>query len=136
MPMPNLPKFWTEYTNDWRSEPMAYWVHIPHAETNWQKATEFNPPAPKPEGKKGFPVLCVEVANMVFRFSSRAQIEECIRVLSTKPLPSTKRLSALRGTGAGPNGHWLSRLPTSVKSPKGRLLAVQKLSLVVNQIGI
>jgi hypothetical protein len=136
MPMPNPPKFWTEYTSDWRSEPMAYWVHIPQDETNWHKAIEFVPPAPKPQGKKGFPVLCVEVAEMVFRFSSRAQIEECIRFLSARPLPSTKRLSALRGTGVGPNGHWLSRLPASVKSPKGRLLAVQKLSLVVDQIGI
>jgi len=134
--MQKTPKFWTEYTDDWRSEPMAYWVHIPQDQTNWQVATTFIPAAPKPEGNKGFPVLCVEVANMVFRFSSRAQIEECIRILSTKPLPSTKRLSALRGTAAGPNSHWLSRLPASVKSPKGRLAVVQKLSLVANRVGI
>jgi hypothetical protein len=136
MPMKKMPRFWTEYTNDWRSEPMAYWVHIPQDETNWQIATNFIPAAPKPEGKKGFPVLCIEISDMVFRFSSRAQIEECIRILSTKPLPSTKKLSALPGSGAGPNSHWLSRLPASVKSPKGRLAVVQKLSLVANRVGI
>ena len=134
--MQKLPKFWTEYTADWRSEPMAYWVHIPQDQTNWQSATDFIPVAPKPEGKKGFPVLCVEVADMIFRFSSRAQIEECIRVLSKKPLPSSKRLSALRGTEVGPNSHWLSRLPANVKSAKGRSAVVQKLSLVANRVGI
>ena len=134
--MSKAPKFWLEYTSDWRNEPMAYWVHIPQDDTNWNKATDFIPAAPKPEGKKGFPVLCVEIADMVFRFSSRAQIKECIRVLSTKPLPSSIRLSVLRGTGVGPNSHWLSRLPASVKSPKGRQLAVQKLSLVADQINI
>ncbi|NJO92243.1 MAG: hypothetical protein HC831_27190 [Chloroflexia bacterium] len=33
-----------------------------------------------------------------------------------KHLPSTIELSNKRGTGYGPNNHWLSRLPGNIKS--------------------
>jgi hypothetical protein len=105
---------------------MAYWVHVQKSSEPWYLATEFDPPAPKREGRLGYPVLCVESCGMTFRFTSREQLDACIKTLSTKPLPSTRRLAAQRG-GAGPNGHWLSRLPASVKSPKGRQQAVADL---------
>jgi len=43
------------------------------------------------------------------------------------PLPTTRRLSALRGEALGPNSHWLSRLPASIKSPKARVRLVKVL---------
>jgi hypothetical protein len=109
---------------------MAYWVHVPKGTEDWMHATEFDPPAPKAHGKAGYPVLCVESCDMVFRFSSRAQLDICIKTLSTKPLPTTRNLTALRGGSYGPNGHWLSRLPASVKSTKGRQRAIADLSEV------
>ena len=109
---------------------MAYWVHVQKGKDPWYRATEFDPPAPEMEGKLGYPVLCVESCGMTFRFTSREQLDACINTLSTKPLPSSRRLALLRG-GAGPNSHWLSRLPANVKSPKGRQQAVADFNEVV-----
>lgn len=129
--MKKSPQSWMEHTASWRSAPMAYWVHVQRGKEPWYRATEFDPPAPEADGKLGYPVLCVESCGMIFRFTSREQLDTCIRTLSTKPLPSSRRLAALRG-GAGPNGHWLSRLPASVKSPKGRQQAIADLSAVAH----
>lgn len=113
---------------------MAYWVHVQKGAELWYLATEFDPPAPEMDGKLGYPVLCVESCGMVFRFSSPEQLAVCVKTLSSKPLPSTKNLSALRGGRHGPNSHWLSRLPASVKSPKGRQQAVADLSAVAYKL--
>jgi len=110
---------------------MAYWVHVQKPEgLHWQAATEFDPPAPAPDGAKGYALLCVESRRFVFVFSSPAQLVEAIRVLSLKPLPTTRRLASARPGGHGPNSHWLSRLPASVKAPKARQRAVEDLSAV------
>ena len=120
-------KLWIEYTNDWRSEPMAYWVHIEQDGKHWRDAHTYFPPAPPSVPHKGFAVVCIEVSGTVLRFSSEAQIEQFVHVLAMKPLPTSKRLSAMRGTGAGPNQHWLSRLPAALKSPRTRPRLVELL---------
>ena len=84
---------------------------------------------------KGFRVLCVEAGDTVLRFSSEAQLREFIRVLSLKRLPTTRQLSDQRGSGLGPNSHWLSRLPADLKSPRRRALLVKKLATLTNTIG-
>ncbi|MGY3265523.1 hypothetical protein [Lysobacter sp. HA35] len=128
--MKKLPRHWIEYTADWRDAPMAYWVHIETEGEDWRSASEYLPAAPEPDGAKGFPLLCIETQRFVFVFSSAAQLAEAIRVLALVPLPTTRRLSAARPGGHGPNSHWLSRLPGSVKSPKTRLRVVEDLSAV------
>ncbi len=121
-------KHWLEYIDDWRDAPMAYWVHVPEGNvTSWRDAEAYNPPAPHRVPNKGYPVTCIEFDGIVLQFSSEAQLSDCIRVLSLKPLPTAKRLSAIRGSGAGPNGHWLSRLPAKLKSPKVRERLVRAL---------
>lgn len=112
---------------------MAYWIHVQKSGESWYRATEFDPPAPEPEGRLGYRVLCVESCGMTFWFTSKEQLAACIKTLSTKPLPSTWRLARLRG-GAGPNGHWLSRLPASVKSSKGRQRVVADLGDVARRL--
>lgn len=124
-------KHWIEYTTDWRSEPMAYWVHIEQDGRHWRSSQSYDPPAPQSIPHKGYVVVCIEVSSTVLRFSSEAQIEEFIRVLAMKPLPSSKRLSAIRGTGAGPNQHWLSRLPAKLKSSAVRPRLVELLKQVL-----
>ena len=124
-------RHWIEHVPDWRGEAMAYWVHIEQDASAWSRAESYTPPAPKPAGRAGFPVLCVESQGFVFRFSSKEQLAECIDVLGRKPLPTSRRLSALRGGGHGPNSHWLSRLPGHVKAPKARERAVADLHAVV-----
>lgn len=114
-------KYWFEYTSDWRHAPMAYWVHVPLDAKDWRdESAKFQPPAPREISGKGYPVLCVEVKDEVLWFSSGAQLRAFIETLWQKPLPSTRRLSELRGTGHGPNSHWLSRLPAWMKSPAFR----------------
>ena len=113
---------------------MAYWVHIERDRPEWFLAQDFEPPAPMPEGSKGYPVICVESEKFVFRFSSFAQLAEAVIVLSASPLPTTRRLSAMRPGGAGPNGHWLSRLPGHIKSPRTRQRVVQDLANVMQEL--
>ena len=116
-----------EFVPDWRDAPMAYWVHTETDGLPWYMALQFEPSAPKVVPGKGFAVLCVEVGDFVFRFSSPEQIATCIDVLARNLLPSVSRLSAGRAGHAGPNGHWLSRLPASVKTPKSRTRVVTAL---------
>ena len=129
--MAKAARHWIEYTRDWRSEPMAYWVHREGDGSAWRAAESYDPPAPEPEGSNGYPVLCVESQGFVFRFSSAAQLAECVDILGRKPLPTSRRLSLMRGGGHGPNGHWLSRLPGHIKSPKVRQRAVEDLRSVI-----
>ena len=133
--MKKLPRYWIEYATSWQHVPMAYWVHRQPEGDQWYDSETFDPPAPCPEGKKGFRILCIESRGMVFQFSSHEQLDSCIQILSMKPLPSTRRLSAIRGGSYGPNGHWLSRLPANVKSVKGRLQVVSDLKCVKAAIG-
>jgi len=99
--MRKLPKYWIEHIPDWRGAPMAYWVHVQPEGEHWQGASEFSPPAPAPDGAKGYPLLCVETQGFVFVFSSVAQLAEAIRVLSLKPLPTSRRLAAARQAATG-----------------------------------
>lgn len=126
-------KHWIEYAPDWRWAPMAYWVHIEQGTGPWKDAERYLPEAPPFVPHKGYAVICVEFEGVVLRFSSRAQLEECIRILALKPLPTSRRLSALRGHDAGPNGHWLSRLPASIKSPRARAKVVESLVQVLSE---
>ena len=129
--MVKVARNWIEHVSDWRDEPMAYWVHVEQSGTAWRDSESYVPPAPQPEGRNGYPVLCIESQGFVFRFSSKEQLAECVEVLARKPLPTSRRLSALRVGGHGPNTHWLSRLPGHVKSPKSRQRAVDDLQSVI-----
>jgi hypothetical protein len=39
-------------------------------------------------------------------------------------------LSSQRGLPVGPNGHWLSRLPATLKSPRNRMRLVESLKAI------
>lgn len=110
---------------DWRRAPLAFWVHIPVA----GDAVLFDPPAPAIVPHKGYPVLHVPFGSHELLFSSGAQLAHCIAVLSSKPLPTSRQLSAQRGLPVGPYGHWLSRLPAALKAPHKRMKLVETLQL-------
>lgn len=124
-------KYWIEYSGSWRCAPMAYWVHVEQDGKTWRDAETYEPPAPPLIPHKGYQVVCFEVAGITLRFSSMEQLEEFIRVLSMKPLPTSRRLTTIRGVGYGPNTHWLSRLPTALKSTRGRAKAVAMAQFVL-----
>ena len=109
---------------DWRVAPLAFWVHVPVAGSR----TDYEPPAPTAIQHRGFPVLHVNVAGVDLWFSSRAQLDHFIEVMETKPRPTSRQLSERRGSTVGPNAHWLSRLPATLKSPgeQARLVGTLK----------
>lgn len=125
-----MPRHWIEHVPDWRDEPMAYWVHIEQGD-DWLSASCFKPPAPTVILHYGYPVLCVESQGFVFRFSSFAQLLECVDVLGRTPLPTSTQRSLIRPDGSWPNSQWLSRLPGQMKAPKARRRAVADLSQVI-----
>jgi hypothetical protein len=105
---------------------LAFWVHVPVKGS----VTRFEPQAPEPVLHKGFVFLRVEFDAHELVFSSPAQLDHFIDVLATKPLPTSRQLSSRRGMPVGPNGHWLSRLPAELKSPRKRDKLVQALQTV------
>jgi hypothetical protein len=119
-------RFRFTYEKDWRHAPLAYWVHVP----NPDDPKLFEPPAPLPVPHHGFVLLRIEYGPHELVFSSPEQLAHFIEVMAKKPLPTSRALSAARGTGAGPNGHWLSRLPAALKPPAARLQLVRHLKAV------
>jgi hypothetical protein len=116
------------YNSDWHQIPGAYWVHISIADSG----SEYAPPVPKPIPGKGYAILQVPFGAHVLEFCSAAHLQHYIAVLSQKLLPTTMQLSAQRGSGAGPNGHWLSRLPAELKPYSKRVLLVKKLKAALD----
>lgn len=129
-------KHWIEYARTWQQTPMAFWVHVHQDADVWCRSESYLPAPPKPIPHKGFVIVCIEVEGTTLRFSSMEQIKECIRVLSLNPLPTTRRLSMLRGTTLGPNRHWLSRLPAKLKSSKSRPVVVAALQAAMRDLGV
>ena len=119
-------RFRFSYEPDWTEAPLAFWVHVPLPDA----PNDFEPQAPKATPHRGFRFLRFEFDQHELVFSSPSQLEHFIAVLNTKPLPTTRQLSAKRMTRAGPNGHWLSRLPAELKAPKTRAQLVGHLRWV------
>jgi hypothetical protein len=114
------------YEKDWRTAPLAFWVHVPVP----GEVSLCNPPAPEPVPHKGYLFLHVQFENHDLEFSAPAQLDHFIEVLSSKLLPTSRQLSMRRGLAVGPNGHWLSRLPAELKSPRKRAKLLQVLRAV------
>jgi len=88
---------------------MAFWV-------------EEEPPV---RGPGGFLWYFVKTQGFVFEFSSPVQLRHCCVVLGTRHMPTSLALSRARHPAAGPNQHWLSRLPADLKkwSVRQRIVA-------------
>lgn len=124
------PQFHFTLEPDWRTAPLAFWVHGPVAGSD----TECVPAAPVEVLHKGFMVLHVEAADVDLQFSSLAQLNHFIEVMAAKPLPTSRQLSRKRELPVGPNSHWLSRLPAKLKVPKERAKLVGRLQAVREQL--
>jgi hypothetical protein len=124
------PVFHFTFEKDWRTAPLAYWVHLPVPKGDGL----FDPPAPAAIPHRGHVVLRVEFENHELQFSAPAQLDHFIDVLSTNPLPTSRQLSSRRAPNVGPNGHWLSRLPARFKSPRTRAKLVQALRVVRTEV--
>jgi hypothetical protein len=103
------------YLPAYEPTPLSFWVHRHLDADAWMNASQFDPPLPRPVPGQGWAQLVVEFDGVTVRFSSSAELNHFVDVLSRNPLPTTKRLAELRGTTLGPNSHWLSRLPARAK---------------------
>ena len=124
------PHFHFTLEPDWRTAPLAFWVHVPVDGSD----TECDPSAPMEVLHKGFMVLHVDAADLDLQFSSLAQLDHFIEVMVAKPLPTSRQLSKRPELPVGPNSHWLSRLPAKLKSPKERGKMVSRLQAVREQL--
>ena len=118
--------FYFTFESEWCYAPLAYWVHVPVAGSEGL----FEPPAPPIIPHKGYALLRIPFEKHELQFSAPAQLTHFVDVLSTKPLPTSRQLSSRRGVDVGPNGHWLSRLPAELKSPRKREELLQTLRAV------
>ena len=123
--------FYFTFRPNWQLAPLAFWVHVPMDDSK----TDFIPAAPVEVPHRGYPFLHVEVGEVELQFSSLEQLDHFIEVIDASPLPTTRQLSTLRGSTVGPNGHWLSRLPARLKSPKERVKLVSGLRKIRAELG-
>lgn len=122
-----------EICDDWRYSPLAFWTHV-NQDGNWHNATHYQPPAPLPgEGGK-YKKLVIELFATEFEFTSAAQVEHFIAILSSKVLPSTIKATNERKAPIGPNCHWLSRFPSKLKSFKKRAEIAEYLRKITPKI--
>lgn len=124
------------YEKSRRTSPLSYWVHrgVNESDVPYGSCTEFIPPFPCKHAIKGFPYLRVKVVGFEFEFSSNHEVSHCIEILQQKNLPTTSSLSGVRGSGYGPNNHWLSRLPAKLKSWNKREKIIMALKQAKNNI--
>ncbi len=116
----SLKKWRIEFNSDYRPTPLSYWVHQQPEGEVWAHADRYEPGLPHAVAGKGYPLLIVETRWGTLRFASAAEIVHFLEVIGQRHLPTTRQLSRLRGRDAGPNSHWLSRLPGRIKSWKAR----------------
>ena len=104
-----------EYLPEFPYTPISYWVHKQLGDDAWTRSKEFDPPLPPAIPGKGFPYLIVDAFGVDLVFASPLEVEHVLEVFSQKNMPSSLQLSRKRGSGYGPNNHWLSRLPATLK---------------------
>ena len=60
--------------------------------------------------------IIVLVFGVELHFASVAEVEHFLEIIKLKNMPTTTQLSRKRTESYGPNNHWLSRLPSHLKS--------------------
>lgn len=104
-----------EFEPEFRESPLSYWVHVNVDHEIWVRASQFEPALPEPIAGKGYARLVVDAFGVQLEFASLQEARHFREVLSQKNLPSSLRLVRKRSASAGPNRHWLSRLPARLK---------------------
>ena len=109
-----MKKWRIEYRPKFTETPLSFWVHKHLDHEVWRHANKFDPDLPRAIPGKGYPVLIVNAMGIELEFSSVAEVEHFLSVLSQKNMPTAQQLSLRRTAKYGPNSHWLSRLPSCI----------------------
>ncbi len=123
-----MKKWRIEYRPEYTPSPLSFWVHKHLDAEVWSEATEYEPGLPKGIPCKGFAVLVVNALGVELEFSSVEEAEHFLEVIAQKNMPTSMQLSRQRNVNRGPNGHWSSRLPASLKpwSKRKKIIPVIK----------
>jgi hypothetical protein len=134
-----MPRFELRYSPARTPSPVSFWVHRaadPALDAEgWIRADRHHPPMPPAVAGRGFPNLYVEVGERELHFASSVEVRHVIEILSRNPLPTTRALSRARHATAGPNQHWLARLPGELRSSKRRQQLVKLLERALEAVG-
>ncbi|WP_084397215.1 hypothetical protein [Henriciella aquimarina] len=88
--------------------PVTQAVHWPVGGGLWINARAYDPPMPKREGERGWPVWILEHQGRELRFASPEEMAHVAHVLGHRVMPRPWQMT---GTDYGyHNQHWLSRL--------------------------
>jgi len=115
MAVSKMKKWRIEYFREYRPGPLSFWVHRHLDNEVWTLASKYDPALPKAIPSMGFPVLFVDAPGTELRFASIAEVEHFLEVIGQKNMPTSMQLTKRRNASYGPNGHWLSRLPSALK---------------------
>lgn len=97
-----------EYSPERVITPVTMAVHRPVGGGIWMNASAFDPPMPKREGTRGWPVWILEHQGRELRFASMHEMNHAAHILGTRILARPWQVS---GAEHGyHNQHWLSRL--------------------------
>jgi hypothetical protein len=115
---------------------MSFWVHQNLDGDAWIRATLFSPPLPEPVLGQGYPTYFVDYGDVRLQFASIDELRVFVDTLGQRLLPTTRALSLARGTGLGPNSHWLSRLPAELKPWRKRQALTAYLRALLADLGV
>lgn len=108
-------KWRIEYNASYQATPLSFWVHKHLDHEVWRSAQKFEPSLPKAIPCKGYPMLVIDVLSIELKFASTAEVEHFLSIIKQRNMPTTQQLSRMRTHNYGPNRHWLSRLPSTIK---------------------
>jgi hypothetical protein len=111
-----MKKWRIEFNSNYTKTPLSFWVHKNLDNDIWDYSKIFDPELPKSIPCKGYPFLIVLVFGVELHFASVAEVEHFLEIIKLKNMPTTTQLSRKRTESYGPNNHWLSRLPSHLKS--------------------
>lgn len=129
-----MKKWRIEYKKEYTPSPLSFWVHRHLDNDVWSQATAYDPGLPKAIPSKGFPVLIVDALGVELQFSSIEEVDHFLEVIGRKTMPTPSQLSKKRHAAAGPNRHWLSRLPAKLRPWRKREKIIPIIQAGLNEL--
>jgi hypothetical protein len=97
-----------EYSAERVITPVTMAVHRPVGGGVWVNSSAFDPPMPKKECTRGWPVWILEHQGRELRFASTFEMAHVAQILGRRILPRPSQVSTAEH--GYHNQHWLSRL--------------------------
>ncbi|WP_300378251.1 hypothetical protein [Henriciella sp.] len=96
-----------EYSAERVITPLSMAVHRPVGGGLWMNAGAYEPPMPRKDGARGWPVWILEDGGKILHFASTFEMAHVAHVFARRVLPTSWQMSNEAG---GPNRDWVSQL--------------------------